>query len=208
MAPKTRLRGKIGCALSVTAAAVGGILLVPLALNLIDHAPEEQLFAIAFGLATTVMAVVIGLLTQRLVGTAPAKGEPAAPADRGDREEEPEAPETQPTEVDRARPSDELRELAPLRVLDVFVVGRVTEPVRISKRWPLVGELMRDREGDYFLSPEEDERGEGMGAISLPGLADEDAVEWVGQRVEASGVFDPRRGLIIETLRPTAARPR
>ena len=204
MASKTAPRSKAGCALAVAAAVVGGVALVLLARYLIPRTSEDTLFALAFVLAMTAIAAVTGFLTRRLVGTSPAEAEPAAAEDR--RQKTPKSSgRSGPTDHDRSRPSqelpEELPELSPLRVLDVFVVGRVTEPVRISEQSPLVGELRRDREGDYFLSPEEDERGEGMGSIFLPDLSDGDVVEWVGRLVEVSGVLDPSSGLTVETLR-------
>ena len=94
----------------------------------------------------------------------------------------------------------EPRQLKPLNVLDVFVVGRITDRVRISKAHPLVGELMRDVAGRDFLSPEEDERGGGMAAILVLGLEDERAFELEGHTVEVTGVFDPSRGLLLDTI--------
>lgn len=96
----------------------------------------------------------------------------------------------------------ELRRLGPLHVLDVFVVGRISGRVRITREHPLVGELMRDAAGCYFLSPEEDERGEGMGSVSVIGLEDEAAFELVGRLVEVTGVFDASQGLVVEAIAP------
>lgn len=94
----------------------------------------------------------------------------------------------------------EPRQLGPLNVLDVFVVGRITGPVRVSPDHPLVGELMQDVTGRYFLSPEEDERGYGMGCVSVVGLEDERAFDLVDQTVEVTGVYDPARGFLIESI--------
>jgi hypothetical protein len=93
------------------------------------------------------------------------------------------------------------RLLPPLEVLDVYVVGRIGERVRISEEAPLLGELMRDAAGSYFLSPQEDERGEGMAAVAVPGLDDPRGFGLVGRTVAASGIFDPARGLEVATLR-------
>lgn len=98
------------------------------------------------------------------------------------------------------KPIDGLRSLPKLEVLDVFVVGRVQGRVRISREHPLVGELMWDSAGLYFLSPEEDERGGGMAAIRVLGLEDEQAFELVGRIVKVTGVFDASRGLEIEAI--------
>lgn len=93
-----------------------------------------------------------------------------------------------------------MRELEPLEVLDVFVVGRVTGPVRISRDHPLRGELTVDVARAWFLSPEEDERGEGMGAVRVLGLPERTGFEFAGKIVQVAGIYEPGRGLTVEAI--------
>ena len=105
-------------------------------------------------------------------------------------------------------PAAEPRVLGALRVLDVFVIGRISEAVRISEEHPLIGELTRDVTGTHFLSPEEDERGEGMGSILLHGLRADEILDLIGRLVEVTGIFDPSRGLEVEALKAKCAPSR
>jgi len=100
---------------------------------------------------------------------------------------------------------EEAPTLDALHLLDVFVVDRVTSPVRIGRRQPLVGELMRDRTGSLFLSPPPDERGGGMGSIRLHGLPERQALDLLDRQVAVTGLYEPARGLEVETIRPQEA---
>jgi len=100
----------------------------------------------------------------------------------------------------------DLRRLGALEVLDVYAVGRVTDRVRITPEHPLLGELRYDAAGRYYLSPEEGERGWGMGAIRVLGFKAPQAFDLVGRLVQVTGVYEADRGLEVETIALAAQR--
>jgi hypothetical protein len=93
-----------------------------------------------------------------------------------------------------------LPELGLIDLLDVFVPGRIEGRVRITAREPLVCELMRDAAGRYFLAPEEDYRGGGMGSIPALNLGAEAKSRMIGRVVQVAGVFEDGRGVTVEAI--------
>jgi len=104
------------------------------------------------------------------------------------------------TSAEGDSPYHPTRVLTAIEVLDAFVEGRVTERVRISHDQPLTGEVGHESTGRTFLSPEEDERGEGMGAVRVYGLTEDRALELSGRLVRVAGLYDPSHGLTLESV--------
>ncbi len=94
----------------------------------------------------------------------------------------------------------ELRELRLIDQLDVFIPGCIQEPVKITKAEPLMGELIRDSAGLYFLAPEEDYRGGGMGSIRIHNLTGKARARFVGKIVKVTGVFEDGMGVSVEAI--------
>jgi len=92
------------------------------------------------------------------------------------------------------------RELRLIDLLDVFVPGHFQEPVRITRSEPLTGELIMDVTGRYFLAPEEDYRGGGMGSIRVHNLPGKAQARFVGKLVKVTGVFEDNKGLSVEAI--------
>ncbi len=93
-----------------------------------------------------------------------------------------------------------LRELKLIDMLDVFISGSFQEPVKITRAEPLTGELIRDSAGLYFLSPEEDYRGGGMGSIRIHNLTARAKARFVGKVVKVAGVFEDGKGVSVEAI--------
>ncbi len=92
------------------------------------------------------------------------------------------------------------RELQLIDLLDVFVPGHFQEPVRITRSEPLTGELIMDVTGRYFLAPEEDYRGGGMGSIRVHNLPGKAQAGFVGKLVKVTGVFEDDKGLSVKAI--------
>jgi hypothetical protein len=93
-----------------------------------------------------------------------------------------------------------LPELQLIDLLDVFVPGRIQEPVKITRDQPLTGELIQDSTGLYFLAPEEDYRGGGMGSIRIRNLGGKAQARFVGKVVKVSGVFEDGKGVSVKAI--------
>lgn len=93
-----------------------------------------------------------------------------------------------------------LRELQLIDRLDVFIPGCIQEPVKITKAEPLMGELIQDSAGLYFLAPEEDYRGGGMGSIRIHDLPGKARARFVGKIVKVTGVFEDAKGVAVEAI--------
>ncbi|MBW2240348.1 MAG: hypothetical protein JRH01_00040 [Deltaproteobacteria bacterium] len=96
--------------------------------------------------------------------------------------------------------SENLRELELIDIEDIFVSGGDAGRVRLTRRVPAVGELVRDSAGFYFLAPEEDFRGGGMGSIRLHSLGAEAKRRFVGRVVKVAGIFEDDKGLDVEAV--------
>lgn len=70
-------------------------------------------------------------------------------------------------------------ELALGNLLEVFFPGELKGRVRITEKQPLLGEIVRDARGRYFLVPEEDHRGAGMYWIPVHNLSAQDKSRYV-----------------------------
>ena len=94
----------------------------------------------------------------------------------------------------------QLPELQLIDQLDVFIPGCIQGPVKITKAEPLLGELVQDSAGLYFLAPEEDYRGGGMGSIRIQNLPGKAQARFVGEVVKVSGVFEDGKGVSVEAI--------
>lgn len=95
---------------------------------------------------------------------------------------------------------EQLPELPLIDQLDVFIPGGIQGPVRITKVEPLIGELVQDSTGIYFLAPEEDYRGGGMGSIRIHNLPGRAKARFVGKIVKVTGVFEDGKGVSVEAI--------
>lgn len=93
-----------------------------------------------------------------------------------------------------------LPELRLIDILDVFVPGAIKGKVRATKTEPIVGELIRDATGRWFLAPEEDYRGAGMHSIRLHDLPPHSKRHYVNKVVKVAGVFEDNYGLTVEAI--------
>ena len=71
--------------------------------------------------------------------------------------------------------------------------------MRITREHPLQGEALTDVTGEWFLAPEEDYRGGGMGSIRLEFEAS-DTRRCAGAVVWATGIFDTGTGLLVDDM--------
>lgn len=94
----------------------------------------------------------------------------------------------------------QLPELQLIDMLDVFIPRSIQGPVKITRDEPLKGELIQDSTGLYFLAPEEDYRGGGMGSIRIRNLGGKAQARFVGKVVKVSGVFEDGKGVSVEAI--------
>lgn len=93
-----------------------------------------------------------------------------------------------------------LRTLTWLETGDIYLDGGVQGRVRISHADPVTGELVRDSAGLYFLTPEKDLRGPGMGAVRIRDLPADAMRRLVGRVVKVSGTYEQARGLQVDQI--------
>ena len=97
--------------------------------------------------------------------------------------------------------SQETRErLQLIDLLYVFIPGSFQEPVRITRAEPLMGELLRDSAGLYFLAPEKDYRGGGMGSVRIHNVPAKAQARFIGKIVKVTGVFEDGKGVCVEAI--------
>lgn len=97
--------------------------------------------------------------------------------------------------------SDEpLPELSAIDTLDVFILDRLGGPLRITEANPVLGELVGDASGRWFLAPEPDYRGGDMGAVRLHNLTGEAKAKLRGQLVSVTGIYTNRHGIDVEAV--------
>ncbi len=98
-----------------------------------------------------------------------------------------------------------IKELAePLGALDTMEIYHAEsslERARIVSEHPVTGEILEDGRGGRFLTPEEDDRGGGMGAVKILGHSMV-VYPGLGKVVEVSGVYDREIGLLAEEVKP------
>jgi hypothetical protein len=92
------------------------------------------------------------------------------------------------------------RTLGPLEVDDLFVSGRQFGRVRISDSCPIVGELVRDASGGWYLAPEEDMQGGDTAAIRLHGVAELDRSPPGQGLVKVSGIYEDGIGITVARI--------
>ena len=104
------------------------------------------------------------------------------------------------TITSRSAGSQGLWQLDLIDMDDVFIAGAIKGPVRIAESEPLLGELIRDSCGTYFLAPEEDYRGGGMGSIRIHDLSAQARARFVSRQVKVAGVFEDGKGVRVEAI--------
>lgn len=102
--------------------------------------------------------------------------------------------------ISRSGGVDELPNLELDDQLDVFVSGAIKGPVRITRELPLTGELIRGDGGVFYLAPEEDYRGGGMGSIRIHDLPPAAMTRFVGKVVKIAGTFEDAKGVTVEAI--------
>lgn len=85
-------------------------------------------------------------------------------------------------------------------MLDVFIPGELRGSVGITEREPLVGELLRDATGRFFLAPQRDDRGGGMHSIPIHDLSAAAAARLLDKVVKLTGVFEDGKGVTVDTI--------
>lgn len=93
-----------------------------------------------------------------------------------------------------------IRELKLIDIMDVFVPDRIQGKVRITKSEPVIGELLCDSAGFWFLTPEEDYRGGIFGAIRVHNLPSEAMHRYRNKLVKVAGIFEGGEGLTVEAI--------
>lgn len=94
--------------------------------------------------------------------------------------------------------------LGPFDTLDLFLVNKEYDRVRLTQEHPIVGEIMIDSTNRYFLSPEEDYRCGDTEAISVAGPISR--IRKFQGIVNISGVYDREAGLLVEHIEPSTDR--
>ena len=93
--------------------------------------------------------------------------------------------------------------LGALDTLEIYFADSPLKRARILVENPVTGEIIEDGRGGRFLTPEEDDRGGGMGAIRILGHSMV-VYPGLGKVVEVSGVYDREIGLLAEEVRPVS----
>ncbi|MEE8410597.1 MAG: hypothetical protein V3T05_13425 [Myxococcota bacterium] len=104
------------------------------------------------------------------------------------------------TTTSRIDGAQTLPELQLIDMQDVFIPDAIRGKVQITRQQPLTGELVRDSAGFYFLAPEEDNRGGGMGSIRVHDLSAEARTKLIGKVVKVAGVYESGKGLRVEAI--------
>jgi len=94
---------------------------------------------------------------------------------------------------------------APLGALDAlepFCAEPRVERARLTAGSQVTGQLVVDAMGTPFLTPEEDDRGGGMGAIRLVAWSHDASGHRRGDAVKVTGYFKADLGLLVDEMLP------
>lgn len=92
-----------------------------------------------------------------------------------------------------------MRELKLIDQLGVFIPGAIEGPIKIPAAVPLRGVLLCDVTVTFFLAPEDDYRGGGMGSIRVVNVPAEAKHNWLDKLVDVTGVYEDGV-MTIETM--------
>ena len=101
---------------------------------------------------------------------------------------------------------DDFRVLEESEVDDLYRTDLKRHRVRVSREHPILGELIMDSGGAFFLTPEEDYRGGGMAAIPIAVPSKGAVTRFLGRLVRIAGTYEEGVGLTVEwiSLEPPA----
>ena len=100
----------------------------------------------------------------------------------------------------------DFRVLEEIEVDDLYRTNIKHHRVRVSREHPILGELIIDSSGAYFLTPEEDYRGGDTAAIPIAVPSKGPVTRFLGRLVRIAGTYEEGVGLTVEwiALEPSA----
>ncbi len=94
----------------------------------------------------------------------------------------------------------DFRVLEKLEVDDLYRTDLKHHRVRVSREHPILGELIIDSSGAFFLTPEEDFRGGNAAAIPIAALTGDQVTRFLGRLVKIAGTYEEEVGLTVEWI--------